>query len=378
MIKLLIAGDLVFSKSVSSIEKSSYDTYFNEIKNIIDGCNYSIVNLESPIIKKNPTPINKLGPNLKADAKIVDLIKFLGFKGVTLANNHFYDQGNNGVIDTINECKKNSIDYFGAGINLLEAERTHYLSINGKKIAIINCCEIEFSIANEKHGGSNPLEPISQYYAIKEAKINADYVIVIVHGGIENFQYPTIRMQQTYRFFVDVGANAVINHHQHCFSGYETYKGAYIIYGTGNFFFPKPNYYNTPWNIGYIVLLTLNEQVGLQIYPYNQCSSEFKIELLNGKSKIDFEKKLKTINSIIKNREGLIQKNREFMNNSLQTYDWIFQPYENKYLKALAAKGVIPKFISQNKLDEVMSIINCSSHFDRFNFYLHSKTSKDI
>ena len=42
-------------------------------------------------------------------------------------------------------------------------------------------------------------------------------------------------MKETYRFFVDCGADAVINHHQHCYSGYEYYKDKFICYGLGNF-----------------------------------------------------------------------------------------------------------------------------------------------
>lgn len=42
-------------------------------------------------------------------------------------------------------------------------------------------------------------------------------------------------MQEIYRFFVDIGADAVINHHQHCYSGYEVYKEKPIFYGLGNF-----------------------------------------------------------------------------------------------------------------------------------------------
>ena len=87
----------------------------------------------------------------------------------------------------------------------------------------------------------NPLLPIQQFYKIQEAKENADYVLVIVHGGIEHYQLPTSRMIETYRFFIDAGADAVVNHHQHCYSGYERYKSKPIIYGLGNLLFDNPN-----------------------------------------------------------------------------------------------------------------------------------------
>ena len=41
---------------------------------------------------------------------------------------------------------------------------------------------------------------------IAEAKKKADYVIVIVHGGIEGYPLPAPRMQEWYRFFIDSGA----------------------------------------------------------------------------------------------------------------------------------------------------------------------------
>ena len=34
-----------------------------------------------------------------------------------------------------------------------------------------------------------------------------------------------------------VGADAVVNHHQHCYSGYEVYKDKPVFYGLGNLLF---------------------------------------------------------------------------------------------------------------------------------------------
>lgn len=52
-----------------------------------------------------------------------------------------------------------------------------------------------------------------------------------MHGGHEHYQLPSLRMQETYRFFIDAGADVVVNHHQHCFSGYEIYNNKYIFMG---------------------------------------------------------------------------------------------------------------------------------------------------
>jgi len=109
----------------------------------------------------------------------------------------------------------------------------------GKKIGVINACEHEFSIADNEHGGSNALDLINMQEDITEVRKEADFVVLILHGGIEQYHYPTPRMKRWYRHFVDLGADAVVNHHQHCINGYEVYKGKPIFYGLGNFYFLK-------------------------------------------------------------------------------------------------------------------------------------------
>ena len=109
------------------------------------------------------------------------------------------------------------------------------------------------------------------YRSITDARRQADYVVVIIHGGLEMYQLPTLRMKETYRFFVDAGADAVVNHHQHCFSGYEVYKGKPIFYGLGNFCFDWEGRRNSIWNQGYAITLTFSEKVEHEIHPYVQC-----------------------------------------------------------------------------------------------------------
>ena len=199
-------------------------------------------------------PIKRVSPNLSSSPKGIEAIKYAGFDIATLANNHILDFGDQGLMDTVNLCSQYNIDTVGVGKNLEDASKILYKRKDGETLAIINCCEHEFSIAGDDTAGANPLDPIQQYYKIKEAKQSADYVLVIVHGGHEMYQLPSLRMVDTYRFFIEGGADAVINHHQHCFSGYEFYKGKPIVYGLGNFCFDS-SYRNSIWNEGYLAAI---------------------------------------------------------------------------------------------------------------------------
>lgn len=174
-----------------------------------------IVNYETVIVTDEDRPIIKSGAHLKTTDKSLDVLKWLGVNMVTLANNHLMDDGESAAIRTQNLFRSKGIDYVGAGVNLGEARKWASINLKGEKVAIINACEHEFSVAGENQFGCNPIDTIPLSRQIKAAKLSSDYALCILHGGNEHFQLPSPRMKELYRFLVDCGADAVINHHQH-------------------------------------------------------------------------------------------------------------------------------------------------------------------
>ena len=215
---IFIAGDVV-PKGTQKEFNTKGEQILGEIKPYVVGADFSIVNLEAPVINVKPTPIKKSGPCLGVAPLTVKVLKDAGFGVFTLANNHFYDQGQTGVNATIDTCNQYGILTAGGGKTDIQARKPLMLEKEGKQVAIINACEHEFSIATSEHGGSNPIDLIHMQKDITTARKIADYVVVILHGGVEQYHYPTPRMKRWYRHFVDLGADAVINHHQHCING---------------------------------------------------------------------------------------------------------------------------------------------------------------
>lgn len=368
--KILVAGDFCPQHRVAELfEKGSFSHVLGDVKETIESADYSIVNFECPITKGGEKPIEKIGPNLQCGESGMQAVKWAGFDCVTLANNHFLDYGEEGVKNTLETCKKYDIDTVGGGVNLQEASRILYKEINGQTLAIINCCEHEFSIATEDTAGSNPLNPIQQYYAIKEAKSNADYVLVIVHGGHEMWQLPSPRMQETYRFFVDAGADAVVNHHQHCYSGYEIYKKKPIFYGIGNFCFDEKGCERGSWNEGYIVSLDFGKGVNFRIQPFNQCSNKARVQLLPESA---FATRINSINNTITNLEQLTIETNRYYQNTSKLYSNIFEPIFNRFYLGAKRRGWLPSFISIKRRVIALDYISCESHCDKLLFYLNS------
>ena len=365
--RILIAGDFCPQERVAvAFDEHNYFMVLNDVAGIVQNSDYSIVNLECPVANKEEIPIEKYGANLKCNESGIDALKWAGFKCATLANNHFYDYGDKAVENTLSSCEKNKIDVVGGGVNIMNASKILYKIIKDKKLAIINCCEHEFSIATESSGGANPLNPISIYYNIKEAQKNNCIVIVIVHGGNEFYHLPSPRMKELYRFFVDAGADCVINHHQHCVSGYEIYKTKPIFYGIGNLCFDDHTCKDPNWNVGFMVELVFRaDNVGFVLHPYIQCAEVPSISFMNDNQKKEFEKNLNLYNKIISDDRALENEYEHYLESKKEAIRTLFLPMYNKYSVALCVRRLLPLFFSKKNKYRMLNYLLCESHFPK-------------
>lgn len=369
--KVLIAGDFCdINRTSDIISKKLYHNLFESVRKIVKTFDYSFVNFEFPIVVNEGTPIAKCGPNLKGQLNSIEAIKYAGFNCCTLANNHILDQGEKCLLDTKNYIEAVGIKTVGAGFNLVEASKVLYLENEGKILAVINCCENEFTIATESTAGANPLNPIQQYYKIQEARQIADYVLVIVHGGHENYQLPSPRMKETYRFYIDSGADAVVNHHQHCYSGYEVYKEKPIFYGIGNFLFDWKGNRDSCWYEGYMVSLNFDKDpIEFNLIPYIQCLNDPGVTLMTEKKLLsDFNTTISNLNSIISDDSKLCQYHEDWMSKSSQYYKLALEPYVGRFLTALYMRNILPSFLLKKKCLHILNYIQCESHIDRLKY----------
>lgn len=368
--KIIIAGDYCDrDRTLDIINKGSYGELFDNIKPIISNADVRIVNFEFPVEVRKGNPIPKCGPNLTGSKDSIEAIKYAGFNVCTLANNHILDQGEDCCLDTKKLIEDAGIHTVGAGANLEEANKILYVKNEEETLAIINCCEREFTTATETRAGANPLNPIKQYNDIKKAREVADYVIVIVHGGHEHYQLPSPRMKETYRFFIDAGADAVVNHHQHCFNGYEVYKGKLIAYGLGNFLFDHPQNRNSIWNEGYLVSLDLsNNEYKYSIIPYIQSNEQETVMPMNEKQTTIFEKRINELNSIIQDDKLLKETHNRWM---AKQQNWILSLFDpHKLFRGLCRLGIIKNPIRGERRLLLQNYLFCESYYDIVKYVL--------
>jgi poly-gamma-glutamate capsule biosynthesis protein CapA/YwtB (metallophosphatase superfamily) len=365
MIKILFTADYC---PIGYVEEMIRTRCFNDLYSnffpILEGNDLNVTNLECPLYNAN-TPILKTGPALKASTETVSALTYGKFNLVTLANNHIMDHGVEGMQSTIEVLQKHGVSTVGVGMNSDDARKPFVTAIKGTTIAILNITENEFSTTSGGGPGANGLDPISNYYDIQEAKKKADRVFVVAHGGREMLLYPTPRVQQTYRFFVDAGADAVIGHHTHCYQGYEIYRKAPIFYSLGNFIFPPLSKQPPTWHIGFAVRFIIeNERMSFEIVPYIQSDYRVGVRLLNEGEHLVFSKQLGKRNEIIANSSLLHEEYHNYCITQHKTYQSFMEPYANKYLLELFQRNLLPSLISKNRYALLLNLIRCETHRD--------------
>ena len=365
--RILFAGDFCPINRIGEMVEREDFSFFDEIRPITEKVDLSVVNLECPLLYGDCfKKIEKVGPNLKGGIAAAKSLVYAEFDVVTLANNHIKDYGEEGINSTLDALKSNNLRWVGVGSDLSIAAQPLYMTIDKKRVALINCCEHESSVATERNAGANPIDPVAQFNQIRTAKNNADVVIVVVHGGVEKMPYPTQRMVDTYRFFIDAGADAVINHHQHCYSGYEVYNGKPVFYGLGNFCFD----YNTTvrqWAEGYMVVLNIDSDISVEIIPYEQCLNGNNIHLLE---KTAFDRRIDEINAVISDKSALEAILENHFSSGERRMQLLFEPYSSKFFKRLWWHKLLPSFFGNKKRRVLLNKIECESHREKLLYYL--------
>ena len=369
--KLMVVGDLSLQDRTAKMawDDNQLNNAFADIKSIVATCDHAIVNLESPVTSSNQ-PILKKGPSLKNNPEVFNIIGYCGFDTVTLANNHLKDYGEKGVVDTLDHCRQRGLTVVGGGGTLNEARQPLILKNDNITIGVINVCEHEFSVATKQSAGANPLDYPNLFEDMQALRREVDKIIVIIHGGREHYQLPTPRMKREYQMIADFGADVIVNHHQHCYSGYEVYKGKPIFYGLGNFFFDEPKKRDDQWNQGLLLQLDVEtENVDFKLISYEQCNKEAVVRVSDDSS---VAKQIKELNSIIADDERLEAEFNKLVEKDKRKLLFPFIPYRNHYVRALYNRGYLSDGLSKKDKVVIENAISCETHRELLLHFFYS------
>lgn len=371
--KILFGGDYIPGSNVLA-NGCFEERQFDDFKSVAEGNDFTVLNLET-VINADSAKTDKTGVSFNSDVETLTLFDLVKNPVVCLANNHINDYGKSGIKSTIEALKNKAIKHTGAGIDEKSARNILYLE-GDKKVAVLNYCEHEFSTSDIYSHGANGYTPEKVFYDIREAGDKADFIIVVYHGNLEYFSYPSPGMQERLRFIADLGADVVISHHSHYYSGYEIYNDTPIFYGLGNFYSKSAGKRSKEFHTGIFVELLLNDNADFNLIPYYQNSDKPGIQILNESDKNLFFDNLKKINDIITDKSKLNQKWQDFVESKKSKYFYILKQ-QNKFLYQLVKKGLLDNSkISGDKLPFLLNIIRNESHREAVITLLENRMNK--
>ncbi len=237
-ISLSFLGDISLNDDYNVLYERG-EKPFKQIGSILNKSDLVVGNLECLAESKQGENLLKK-PRLKTKLETLNYLKDINLGLACLANNHCYDNLEEGFNNTVSFLSENGINYIGASVSGNENEPYIYKK-NGIKIAILNYVTKDTNPNLPKDAKVNPnwfyLKKVEEDIAKLKNKVN--YVIVYPHWGgkMEGAKLPDRELIPIAHKIIDAGADLIIGHHSHTLHPYEIYKGKYIFYSLGNFCF---------------------------------------------------------------------------------------------------------------------------------------------
>jgi poly-gamma-glutamate capsule biosynthesis protein CapA/YwtB (metallophosphatase superfamily) len=238
---LIFGGDIMLARTVEQkiLATGDYALPFRKIYQEFEKADLAFANLESPFLSGGSATPNG-STVFRALPDTIEGLKLAGIDAVTLANNHFGDQGNKGKLFTFKHLTDNGIEYVGAGNNFTEAHQPVIKEVNGTKIGFLGYGYPEtMYVATANTPGIANMDIAQMRKDIERLSDSADFIVVTMHAGAEYTHTPGQSQIAFARAAIDAGADLVVGHHPHVVQSTEKYKDGYIIYSLGNLVFDQ-------------------------------------------------------------------------------------------------------------------------------------------
>lgn len=336
---IIIVGDLFpFASNLHLFIEGDVQTLFgSKICELFAKADYRICNLEGTLTDGDER-VRKTGPIITAPTQAINAYKALGVDYCMLANNHITDGGTQGVKETIETLDKVGIGHIGAGMNDTAIPHYTILAIAEKNLCIYNVCETMYNKPRVDQAGAWLYD---EYLVCKELELlkrKCDHIIVIYHGGIEKFQYPSPETRKRFHRMADSGADIVLSQHTHCIGCEEHYNESYLLYGQGDFLFN--NFRPEITSTGLILEIEIDTN-GLKVNKYKSRIVDFMVHL-------DEEQDLKGFidrsRLLLKDEDEVFRLFQEFCMKELHLY---LNAYKRPSFPQRVIKKLFPSYYNQ-------------------------------
>jgi poly-gamma-glutamate synthesis protein (capsule biosynthesis protein) len=247
-LKIVFAGDIMGHDAqvegawIDSLKGYNYEPTFRYIKPYLETADIAVGNLEVTLAG----PPYQGYPQFSSPDSLAIEAKRAGFDILVTANNHALDRGQKGFSRTISILDSIGVIHAGTYADTLSREKYYPLIIekNSIRLAILNYTYGTNGLTIRPPFIINRIDTLQISRDIKKAEqADPDFIIVIIHWGIEYERDENAEQQRLAEFMIKKGADAIIGSHPHVIQPVKLYypdnadssKYNLVVYSLGNF-----------------------------------------------------------------------------------------------------------------------------------------------
>jgi hypothetical protein len=222
---LALGGDVIYDAPIEYVVRTrgddpslpaSYADLFEDMRPLLTRADLAIANLETPV-----------GPRLRSRSEEHDVPTFAappaflgalheaGVDVVTVANNHAYDQGIEGLQTTLETAASLHLHVAGA---IAAGPSYALVRVHGKRVAVVSLTQgTNWRVAHDEPASPRVLlfDQETLTSEVAAARAHADIVIVALHFTDTGDAYPTQGMRRWCERAAHAGADLVVGHGPH-------------------------------------------------------------------------------------------------------------------------------------------------------------------
>jgi poly-gamma-glutamate capsule biosynthesis protein CapA/YwtB (metallophosphatase superfamily) len=241
--RLLIhgAGDTNVEPSYISVSPSNYDYMLSGVKALFLHDDLTVVNLECAVTNGGSAVPKTF--NFRGDPAALPFLKRGGVDVANMANNHSYDYGADGLVDTRRNIERAGMAAVGAGKDTTQAEAPAIFHLKGWIVAAVGIDEVVDPYPEElataiKPGTACGHDVDCMVGEIRRAAAKSDLVVVDIHWGVELDTQPRGYQVEQAKRFVAAGADVIFGGHSHRLQPLSFIGGKPVFWSLGNFVWP--------------------------------------------------------------------------------------------------------------------------------------------
>jgi poly-gamma-glutamate synthesis protein (capsule biosynthesis protein) len=216
-----------------------YDVVWGDVAPAISAADLAFANLEFPVAPTTGQPGRSKVFNGPPAA--LDSLRAVGFDLVSFANNHAYDQGRPGLLETVDQLGRAGLQQVGAGRTCDEARAVRLIDVQGVRLGFVGATAVLNLPLNGKGPCVAEVDPEWILADVAQARAHgAEIVVVSLHWGTEYATEPDAAQVELAHRLVEGGVDVILGHHPHVLQRIEWVQAsdgrrALVAYSLGNF-----------------------------------------------------------------------------------------------------------------------------------------------